>query len=66
MKVYDKTLQRRQNYQYERYNVTFPEIRLMGRWLQECGFSPGQEIEVSTEASKLTITIAPVRKNETR
>lgn len=65
MKVYDKTLQRRQNYQYERYNVTFPEIRLMGRWLQECGFSPGQEIEVSTETRKLTITIATARKNET-
>ncbi len=66
MKVYDKTLQRRENYQFERYNVTFPEIRLMGRWLAECGFHPGQEIEVSTEARKLTITISPAHKNETR
>lgn len=65
MKVYDKWVPRSEGFQYGRYHITLPEIRLMGRWLQECGFSPGQEIEVSAEARKLTITISPAHKNET-
>lgn len=66
MKVYDKWVSRAERFQYGRYHITLPEIRLMGRWLQECGFSPGQEIEVSTEARKLTITISPACKNGTK
>ncbi len=59
MKVYDKIIRRNEQFQYGSYNVHFPEIRLMGKWLQDCGFIPGQEIEVATEANKLTITIHP-------
>jgi len=67
MKVYDKWVSRSEGFQYGRYHTRFPEIRLMGRWLQECGFSPGQEIEIATEARKLTITISPAcDKNETQ
>lgn len=66
MKVYDKRVSRSARFQYGRYQIALPEIRLMGLWLQECGFSPGQEIEVSTEARKLTITISPAYKKGTK
>lgn len=64
MKVYNKIMLRRENFQYGSYSVTFPEIRLMGKWLQDCGFNPGQQIEVYTEANKLTITVCTGNKNE--
>lgn len=64
MKVYDKTMQRGTHFQYGRYYVTFPEIRLTGKWMQECGFRPGQQIEITTEVHKLTITICPDNKKE--
>lgn len=63
MKVYDKTIQRGIGF-INRYAVMFPEIRLMGKWLQECGFEPGQEIDVATETHKLVITISPKSKEE--
>lgn len=56
MKVYDKIMRRGGDGLYS-YHVLFPEIRLTGKWLQDCGFKSGQEIEVSTEANKLVITI---------
>lgn len=56
LKVYDKILRRGGNCMYG-YSVTFPEIRLTGKWLQDCGFQPGQRIEVSTKANELTITV---------
>lgn len=59
IKVYEKILVRRQAYLSEKYNVYFPEIRLMGKWLLDCGFRPGQQIEVHTEEDKLTITKSP-------
>lgn len=59
MKVYNKIMLRREHLLYGSYSVTFPEIRLIGKWLQDCGFNPGQEIEVHTEANKLTITKSP-------
>jgi hypothetical protein len=34
----------------------FPEIRLMGKWLADCGFMAGQYIDVTVEQNKLTIT----------
>lgn len=56
MKVYDKIMKRGGEGLYS-YHVLFPEIRLTGKWLRDCGFKSGQEIEVSTEANKLVITI---------
>ncbi|SDL21132.1 SymE family type I addiction module toxin [Siphonobacter aquaeclarae] len=38
--------------------VDLPHIRLTGKWLAECGFKPGQVIEVRPEANKLTIVLA--------
>lgn len=34
----------------------------MGKWLQECGFEPGQEINIATASRKLVITIEPQRE----
>lgn len=56
--VYEKTSRRGSVSIYgPHYLVTNPEIRLTGRWLQQCGFRPGQQIEVTTERNKLTITL---------
>lgn len=32
------------------------EIRLIGKWLVDCGFQPGQYIQVSVETGRLVIT----------
>ncbi len=59
LKVYDKILFRgNRAIANGRYTITLPEIRLMGKWLGDCGFEPGQHIEVTTEHNKLTITPA--------
>ncbi len=58
LKVYDKIFGRGGQRAHRRYSVLFPEIRLIGRWLQDYGFKPGQYIEVKQEHGKLTITPA--------
>ena len=58
LKVYDKILTRGGRGIYNKYNKLFPEIRLIGNWLHECGFRPGMHIEVTTEQNRLTITPA--------
>lgn len=55
LKVYDKTLSRGGNVMYGRYDVVYPEIRLMGQWLADWGFEPGQQIEVMQEENRLVI-----------
>lgn len=57
LKVYDKILSRGGNTLYGRYDVVYPEIRLMGQWLADCGFAPGQHIEVTQEENRLTIRL---------
>ncbi len=65
LKIYDKIFCRGGSFiTGNRYTITFPEIRLMGKWLQDCGFEPGQHIEVTTEHNKLTITPAWFEKEE--
>lgn len=32
-----------------------PEIRLIGKWLADCGFQPGQYVDVTIERNKLII-----------
>ena len=55
LKVYDKIFLRgRGSFSSDRA-VLYPEIRLIGKWLQDCGFQPGQHIEVTMERNKLTI-----------
>ncbi|GAA4437347.1 hypothetical protein GCM10023091_16430 [Ravibacter arvi] len=55
LKVYDKIFTRGGNVAYGRHQVVYPEIRLMGQWLADCGFGPGQHIEVVQEEGRLTI-----------
>jgi len=58
LKVYDKVFDRGGRCTAGHYSIIFPEIRLIGKWLQDCGFQPGQHIEVTTEQNRLTITPA--------
>ena len=37
-------------------SVTFPEIRLCGKWVKEAGFDCGEEIIISHEKGKIIIT----------
>lgn len=55
LKVYDRALVRGGNVMYGRRYVLYPEIRLTGQWLADCGFEPGQHIEVVQEENRLTI-----------
>lgn len=55
LKVYDKVFSRGGRFMADHYSINFPEIRLIGKWLLDCGFEPGQHIEVTTERNKLTI-----------
>jgi toxic protein SymE len=34
-----------------------PEILLKGKWLEEAGFKPGQNVQIEQKKNKLTITI---------
>lgn len=57
LKVYDKIFLRRSRFAgVGDKAVLYPEIRLIGKWLKDCGFEPGQHIAVTTEYNKLTIT----------
>ena len=55
LKVYNKILTRGTTV-VSRRPVIFSEIRLVGRWLIDCGFHPGQDIEITIRRNKLTIT----------
>jgi hypothetical protein len=55
LKVYDKLFRRGGRVVSNHHSVLYPEIRLIGKWLQDCGFEPGQQIEVITEHNKLII-----------
>jgi toxic protein SymE len=38
-------------------NITIPEIRLEGKWLEKLGFKEGQQIIIQQEQNKLTIMV---------
>lgn len=38
-------------------NITVPEIRLQGKWLEEAGFKQGEYVKIQVEHNKLTITV---------
>ncbi|WP_198666962.1 hypothetical protein [Taibaiella helva] len=43
LKVYDKMFCRGGRFiTAHHYTIIFPEIRLIGKWLYDCGFTPGQ------------------------
>ncbi len=37
-------------------SVTFPEIRLCGKWVKDIGFDCGQDITISHQRNKIIIT----------
>jgi toxic protein SymE len=50
LKIYVKYFQRK----YHEYSV-YPEIRLAGKWLQDLGFSCGEDVVVRFEEDKIII-----------
>lgn len=38
-------------------SVSIPQIRLQGKWLQECGFEPGSQVQIQYEQGKMIITL---------
>lgn len=60
LKVYQKMILRHSRVYCGDYMVRFPEIRLMGKWLADCGFEPGQHICITQEPDKLIITRASI------
>ncbi|MDO5970582.1 SymE family type I addiction module toxin [Flavivirga aquimarina] len=59
LKVISKVFPR----EYNR-RVTFPEIRLSGKWLKDLGFNCGRFVIVSHRKNKITITLQ--RENENK
>ncbi|MFT4092435.1 MAG: SymE family type I addiction module toxin [Niabella sp.] len=55
LKVYEKVTLYNLYYGYSSA-ARYPEIRLIGKWLADCGFQPGQYVDVAIEQNKLTIT----------
>lgn len=51
LKVYKKFVRRKS------INLCLPEIRMCGKWLLECGFTPGKTITLKSEKSKIEINI---------
>ncbi len=40
---------------YSDYSKKVPEIRLKGRWLEQAGFSPSDQVIVEVQAGKLIV-----------
>ena len=38
-------------------NITVPEIRLEGKWLEKLGFESGKKVIIEQKKKKLTITV---------
>lgn len=36
-------------------NAVIPQLRLQGKWLEDCGFSPGRRVSVTCQAERLMI-----------
>ena len=60
LKVYQKIILRHSRFYRRSYSVPFPGIRLVGKWLADCGFEPGQHIQILQEPDKLIITRASI------
>lgn len=59
VKVYDLMITYNHNTLHQT-RVVYPMIRLSGKWLADCGFAPGQRIEVVQEPQRLVIQLVPV------
>lgn len=60
LKVYQKIILGHSRFYRRGYSIPLPEIRLMGKWLADCGFEPWQHIQILQEPDKLTITRASI------
>jgi toxic protein SymE len=38
-------------------NITVPEIRLEGKWLDKLGFKEGRQVQIEQQKNKLIITL---------
>ncbi|WP_129019935.1 SymE family type I addiction module toxin [Edaphocola flava] len=61
VKVYDHHVTYNAHLLYKTH-VIYPKIRLAGKWLADCGFAPGQHIEVVQEPQRLVIQVVPPPK----
>ncbi len=52
LKIQPKTVSRTFKY------VIVPEILLKGKWLEDAGFKPGQNVQIEQQKNKLVITLA--------
>ncbi|MDN5212577.1 SymE family type I addiction module toxin [Fulvivirgaceae bacterium BMA12] len=43
-------------------DISFPEIRLHGKWLDQLGFKEGLEVNIEQQPCKLTITLGQDEK----
>ncbi|MCL7988750.1 type I toxin-antitoxin system SymE family toxin [Sphingobacterium sp. lm-10] len=51
LKIHRKFLTRRWD------NITIPEIRLEGKWLEDAGFKQGAYVTIHVKKNRLTITM---------
>ncbi|MBO9595457.1 MAG: SymE family type I addiction module toxin [Niabella sp.] len=56
LKVYEKAISYHMGCAYST-TAYFPEIRLMGKWLTDYGFKPGDYVEVTARPNGLIITL---------
>ncbi|MBO9591289.1 MAG: SymE family type I addiction module toxin [Niabella sp.] len=58
LKVYDRIIVYNSIF-WNGYTINhYPEIRLMGKWLLDCGFKSGQHIDITIAENKLIIVPA--------
>lgn len=53
LKVYGRTVGRGNRLKQ------IPEIRLMGQWLKQVGYAPGQTVSIAQEGKCLIISVVP-------
>ncbi|WP_222167358.1 SymE family type I addiction module toxin [Edaphocola aurantiacus] len=56
VKVYDHHVIYNAHLLYKTH-VIYPKIRLAGKWLADCGFAPGQHIQITTGKQRLVIQL---------
>lgn len=57
LKISSITVSRNVSFWDPNNTVSFPVIRIHGKWLRQAGFEIGDEITVSQESNKLIITV---------
>lgn len=55
LKVFAKSFPRGVRYSMLAYLVWFPEIRIQGKWVQECGFNIDDNVTVTVKKNMIVI-----------